>query len=1221
MSRDKQQTTKSRLWLLGALLCLGAWLISCGSALGASPQWSLTIQATPSSFPPGASGNATEGPAYQVTATNTGDGPTTAPYTITDVLPDDVTPVVGEVSGEYTYLVEKNKNEFETKRKPLTCETIGQEIICTSTEALGKEQRAQVIIPVDVATGIAGKKLFEEARVEGGGAAPAKAKLATAIGTPAWRFHTLAIPTNMPVGKEGQLVFGATNVGGGPTAGPITATVEVAAGLAITKTELIGGASCPVAGQLVTCTLAQRYNPSDLAQVVVNVKPQVGATGTLVSEAHIEGGGAIPVATSLPVEITPIIPPFGFLSGESGFSAPLTSAEGQAATQAGSHPYQQTIEFSFPSEKANKDSVLSHEQVRDISVDLPPGEIFNPNSTAALCTEVQLNTKKCPDASQIGVVTLNTWGLGLFFPEPSALYNMQPAAGTPSTFGFDLGGFGIYVHIIGSLRSDGDYGLTGSTTEILARGSNPVLGVRLQFWGDPSSSSHDAARGTCLGESLAKEFCPTDEETKTALLTAPVQCTGQPTITRGRADSWQQTGAFKPAAYESADLAGTPVALGGCNQLQYEPSIEVKPTTNLADSPSGLNVDIHQPVNEDPGGISPAMMRNLRFALPEGMSVNTSSANGLGACSEAQAHIHSQIPGQCPNDAKLGNAEVLTSLLAHPLSGALYLAQPFHNPTNSLIGLYLEIDDPSTNTVSNLAGKVIADPLTGQLTTVFEENPQLPLEDIKTHLFTGPRAALRTPANCGTYASHVDLTPWSAPQTPVAHLTDPFQIEANPNGGACPAQGQPLPNTPSFTAGTISPQAGDYSPFLFKLSRKDDTAEPVRVDTTLPPGLVAKLAGIPYCSEAAIARATARSNPNEGILERQDPSCPTASKIGSLDVATGAGITPLHTQGNVYLTGPYKGAPLSLAIITPAIAGPFDLGTVVSRVALNVDPETAKVTAVSDPLPSILYGIPLDIRSIAFQMDKPNFTLNPTSCDPMSITGSFLTATGGASPLLVPFQVGGCSALGFKPKLALRLKGGTTRGAHPALTANLTYPKTGKYSNVRTAQVTLPHSEFLDQAHIGTVCTRVQFAANACPARSVYGKASATTPLLSNPLAGPVYLRSSSHELPDLVVDLHGQVDVTLVGRIDSVNGGIRTTFEAAPDAPVSKFTLKMQGGKKGLLVNSTNLCRHPKANRAISLMEAQNGRVFDTTPALANSCKKAKKGRGHHKQQKKSAR
>jgi hypothetical protein len=525
-----------------------------------------------------------------------------------------------------------------------------------------------------------------------------------------------------------------------------------------------------------------------------------------------------------------------------------------------------------------------------------------------------------------------------------------------------------------------------------------------------------------------------------------------------------------------------------------------------------------------------------------------------------------------------------------------------------LLALYLAISDPSTGTYANLAGRVSADPNTGQLTTIFDDNPQLPIEDIKAHLFTGPRAALRTPSACATYSSTADLTPWSAPQTAVAHLSDPFAIQANPNGEACATPGQALPNSPSFTAGTLAPQAGAYSPFVLKLSRKDATQEPQKIDATLPPGLVAKIAGVPYCPEAAIAKAQGRSHPNEGILERNDPSCPAASKLGSVDVAAGAGITPYHAPGNAYLAGPYKGAPLSVVVITPAVAGPFDLGAVVVRTALNIDPETAKVSANSDQLPRILEGIPLDIRAITIQLDKPNFTLNPTSCDPFQIAGAMTSTTGQSATLASPFQVGGCNTLGFKPKLALRLKGGTKRGDHPALSATLTYPKTGNYANVKVAQVTLPHSAFLDQAHIGTVCTRVQFAANQCPAASVYGKASATTPLLDQPLSGPVYLRSSTHQLPDLVVALRGQVDVVLAGRVDSIDGGIRTTFEAAPDAPVTKFTLQMKGGKKGLLINSTNLCKNPKANKAILLMEAQNGKAFDSTPALANSCKKKAK-------------
>jgi hypothetical protein len=1195
-----RKTMKLGLWLL----CLCVWTAFPAVTSAKAPQWSLSISTFPSSFATGAGGNASEGPAYRIVAVNKGDGPTTAPYTITDTVPSDFTPVGAEVSGKAEFVVKNAEGEVvSSESKPLSCETTDRQVTCTGSEPLEPERKAEVIIPVEVATGISGKSPLDEAIVEGGGGALARAFLKTAVGLPAWKVVGMAVPTNVEPGASGRIALNAVNIGAAGTHGPVTITVTLPS--VLTPTE----SSCSVVGHTSTCTYDETVPAGDLLNPAVQFKADPLASGTVDAEVTVEGGGAPPVVSAVPVTITPLTAPFGFLPGEDGFGASLTSADGAAATQAGSHPYQLTIQLGFPSERIGNgaESLFAAGAVRDVATDLPPGEIVNPNSTSKLCSEVQLVSNGCPRDSQIGTASVTTILFNNVAVGVSPVYNMVAAPGTPSTFGFNGAESGIYTHIIGSLRSDGDYGVVGSSREIFGRGPNPIWGVRLAFWGDPSSSAHDPSR-ECIGG------CPAGEETKTALLTAPVQCTGQPTITHVRADSWEETGSFKTASYESADLAGTPVAVNGCNQLQYEPSIEAKPTTNLADSPSGLNVDIHQPINEDPGGISPAMMRDLRLALPAGMSVNPSSADGLGACSEAQAHVHSLTPGECPNDSKLGFVEVRTPLLAHPLAGALYLAEPFHNPENSLIALYLEINDPFTGTVSNLAGKVITDPVTGQLTTVFEDNPQLPLEDIKTRLFTGPRAALRTPANCGAYASKADLTPWSAPQTPVAHLSDPWGIQANPNGGNCPQQGQALPNTPSFAAGTISPQAGDYTPFLFKLTRKDDTAEPVRVDTTLPPGLVAKLAGVPYCPEAAIARAAARSNPNEGIIERNDPSCPAASKVGTLDVATGAGITPLHTQGNIYLSGPYKRAPISLAIITPAIAGPFDLGTVVSRVALNVDPETAKVTAVSDPLPSILYGIPLDIRSIAFQMDRPQFTLNPTSCDPMSIGGSMQTATGGTSPLLVPFQVGGCSALGFTPNLALRLKGGTTRGAHPALTANLTYPKTGKYANIKTAQVTLPHSEFLDQAHIGTVCTRVQFAANACPPKSVYGKASATTPLLSNPLSGPVYLRSSSHKLPDLVVDLHGQVDVTLAGRIDSVNGGIRTTFEAAPDAPVTKFTLQMQGGKKGLLVNSTNLCRHPKANKATVLMEAQNGKVHDTTPALANSCKKQKR---HHKHKK----
>jgi hypothetical protein len=374
---------------------------------------------------------------------------------------------------------------------------------------------------------------------------------------------------------------------------------------------------------------------------------------------------------------------------------------------------------------------------------------------------------------------------------------------------------------------------------------------------------------------------------------------------------------------------------------------------------------------------------------------------------------------------------------------------------------------------------------------------------------------------------------------------------------------------------------------------------------TLPKGLAAKFTGIPYCSDAALAAAAGRP----GKAEQADPSCP-ASRIGSVTVGAGPGPNPFHTQGTAYLSGPYKGAPLSVAVITPAVAGPFDLGTVVVRNALHVDSETAQGRVVSDPFPKIIDGVPLRLRSIAVRLDRPDFTLNPTNCEPMSVAASITSTDGATANPTIPFQVGGCKDLGFKPKLKLSLKGGTKRSDNPALKAVLTYPK-GNYANIAKAAVSLPHSEFLDQGHIRTICTRVQFAADQCPKGSIYGFATATTPLLEQPLSGPVYLRSSNNPLPDLVAALDGQIEIDLVGRIDSKNGGIRTTFDAVPDAPVSKFVLTMQGGKKGLLDNSENLCR--SVNRADVRFTAQNGRTYDSRPVLSNGCKK-KGGKGGKK-------
>jgi hypothetical protein len=374
----------------------------------------------------------------------------------------------------------------------------------------------------------------------------------------------------------------------------------------------------------------------------------------------------------------------------------------------------------------------------------------------------------------------------------------------------------------------------------------------------------------------------------------------------------------------------------------------------------------------------------------------------------------------------------------------------------------------------------------------------------------------------------------------------------------------------------------------------------------LPEGLIGRLAGIPNCSDAQIAAAASKS----GAAEMASPSCPAASEVGEVQVAAGAGPDPYHVSGRAYLAGPYKGAPISLAIVTPAIAGPFDLGTVVVRAPLQVNPETTQIHAVSDEIPTILQGIPLDLRSITVTLSRPQFTLNPTSCNEMSFTGSAVSTLGIAASLSQRFQVANCGALPFGPKLALNLKGGTKHTGHPALRAVVSAGP--GQANIAMTQVTLPHTELLDQAHLHNICTQVQFAANQCPAASVYGHARAVTPLLEQPLEGPVYLRSSSHNLPDLAVALNGRINVVLDARIDAVNGSLRTTFESLPDAPISSFVLEMEGGQKGLLENSTNICARAKANRATILMNGQNGKTYDSEPALKVRCRKR-----HHRNKK----
>ena len=918
--------------------------------------------------------------------------------------------------------------------------------------------------------------------------------------------------------------------------------------------------------------------------------------------------------------------------GFKGTAVEFSNEGGAPVAQAGSHPFAFTTNLEattsiVPGVLPGEEVIIPDEQIKDVEVNLPPGLVGNPlpvpRCSSADFLDVLNVENACPNASAIGVVEVNVatypFKVGdkqLFEPELLPVFNLVPPPGVPMEIGFTSLP-GLPVTIEGGVNPDPPYNLQAHVTNIPQTAL--FYGSRLTLWGVPADPIHDDSRGICA---RTVGTCPVSLP-QVPFLTLPRSCAG-PLSSTFTGDSWMHPGVFT-----ASSTATTAPGMGGCERLGFKPTITAKPTTLAAQSPTGLDfsLDVHDEGLTDPSGLANSDIKKAEVTLPEGMSVNPSLAEGLNVCTQADLarETVNSVPGAgCPNESKIGTVQVQTPLLDESVDGALFVAKQKDNPFNSLIAMYLVIKNQKLGIIVKQALKVTPDPVTGQLTTTVDDIPQLPFSHFKLHFREGTRSPLASPPACGSYDAKAVLTPWAggAPIT----TTSAFQIITGPGAGPCPSGNTP-PFHPGLEAGTLNNAAGHYSPFYLRLSRNDGEQEFTHFSIKLPPGIVGKLAGVPFCPDAGIAKAKAREHEGEGALEQADPSCPAASEIGRTLVGAGVGPALAYAPGKVYLAGPYHGSALSIAAITAAKVGPFDLGTVVVRQALKINPETAEVfidATGSDPIPHIIDGIPVHARDIRVYVDKPNFVLNPTNCTKTStastVLGSGLNFATEADdqPVTVtsPFQAADCASLGFAPKLALSVKGGSKRGGHPRFKAVLTYPK-GSYANIAAAQVTLPHSEFLDQSHIKTICTRVQFNAGTvpgekCPAASIYGFAKAITPLLDEPIQGPVFLRSSSHNLPDVVAALHsGKIDINLVGRIDSVKGGrIRNTFESVPDAPVTSFTLQLQGGKKGLLVNSTDLCN--KTNRAISHFTGQNGKVSDTNPALVPDCGK---GRGGKKQ------
>ena len=1073
-----------------------------------------------------------------------------------------------------------------------------------------------------------------------------------------WDINTLSSSTVAP-GATFRYLVEVRNIGDAPFEGENTTLIELPAGMTALEASIATypaydfiGMPCAVEGpNLVKCTDTESLSPRQgfhLIRLTVEVDAGVSPDTILTPHFTASGGGApLTAQTDDPVLVSASPPGFGIDAADTQ----QLETDGSASTQAGGHPASTsvTIDFNTVTDPAPlKGIAFPVEPIKTVVTELAPGFTGSP-ATVGTCTAAQLaNTtgfepkSLCPTSSQIGtsiVRTNNDKGLnGTSIVGPTPVYNMVPPPGIPARFGFNISG--TVTVLDASLRSDGDYGVTVTASNISEAFS--VAGTTVTFWGQPSSPSHDLERA-CPGESQPYfgnngPVCDSGAPA-TAFLRNPTSCTEPeetPPTTVSTA-SWVDPGDFdsttlfnheSPAYPLTPDKWGPKVGIDGCAIVPLKGKLSAQPTSIDTTTSSGLAVHVEVPNlgYANPDGIASSDIRSVRVAFPEGMTVNPSQAEGLGACSPAQyastrLEFHPDGLHGCPSDSKLGSVEVQTPVISETIPGDVYIAQPYDNPFGSLLALYVVLHNEQRGILVKLAGKVETDERTGQISASFDDLPQLPFSTFDFRFREGARAPLVTPAACGSYETVAEFTGHSDPDGPPLISKSSFEITRGIGGGPCPSGGLP-PFKPGLIAGTVNNRAGSYSPFNLRLFRSDEEQEITHFSIKLPPGVIGKLAGVGTCSDATLEAAKAKM----GAAELASPSCPASSLIGNSLAGAGVGSVQTYAPGRIYLAGPYNGAQHSIVAITAAKVGPFDLGTVIVRQALRIDPRTAEVfidPTGSDPLPHIIKGITTHLRDIRAYVDRPEFVANPTSCRETStastLLGSGLDFSSAVDDLPVTvstrFQAADCGALAFKPKLRLFTLGAHRRAGNPRFKAVLTM-KPGE-ANIARAQVTLPKSEFLDNSHIRTICTRVQYAADNCPPGSIYGKSRAFTPLLDTPLEGPVYLRSSEHELPDLVAKLANRdVQIDLVGRVDSIgHGQIRNTFEAVPDAPVSRFVLEMQGGKKGLLENSANLCKGK--HRAISAFDGQNGKVHDTRPLVRHDCGKGggkgkKDGRGN---------
>lgn len=783
-------------------------------------------------------------------------------------------------------------------------------------------------------------------------------------------------------------------------------------------------------------------------------------------------------------------------------------------------------------------------QLKRIRVDVPPGLAADPQ-TLGTCSRAQFesNPKGCPPDSEAGFVEMEADAeiLGSPVATPAmtgTVYNLDQEPGLPLLFGITVAPAEPLVSPVNLL-------LEGHVSDA----HEAALAAR----GVPSGDYHEyfeinnvPREAEVVGSAkaplkvLKSKLFFNGQAGHGNFLTLPSVC-GAPPTSYLEVESWDGEVASTPTV--------PPVGIEGCENVPFEPTTKIVPETSQRDTPDGGVTEVLAPQKEEADEINTADIKDATVTLPEGLTLNPSAAHGLEACPAQDMHFGTKEPVTCPAGSKIGSVTIETDLPPGSLAGSVYLGAPNGTPiTGQPFTIYLDAESVYGPSV-RLQGQASVDESSGRVSVTFKDNPQLPFSDLILHLEGGPRAPLANPLACGNASVASNFSPYTG--TPNHLATTPF---------ATTGCASPLPFALAQGTSTSSKQAGAYTAFTFTLSRNDGEQYLGKLSTILPPGLVGAIPSVPLCGEA----------------QAQTGTCPSSSVIGTATVLAGAGSEPYEFKGPVWLTGPYGGSPYGLSVAVPAVAGPFDFGTVVTRVGIGVDPYSGRVIA-SSTLPTIVKGVPLRLRSLSVLVNRGNFLFNPTNCGALA-TESTLTSTFAAlGRSTSPFQVSNCSALAFKPSFDVATSMHYTKANGASLQVTLTQ---GPHeANIHSVVASLPPQLPSRLSTIQKACPEATFAANpfAC-ASSKVGAATVRTPVLPTPLTGPAYLVShGGAAFPDLDVILEGSgVRVILVGNVNIKNGITTSTFASVPDVPVSSFSLSLPTGPNSALGGFGSLCAKP---------------------------------------------